>query len=100
MRGGTGKKTNPPNQDGQIQQGGGQKSRSCARETDKSGRTWTERLTGAAQDVLSVGVEIMDWLGGWGKRTIGQNSDGQAHGIGTGGGVGWRRNNELIGRMG
>ena len=55
---------------------------------------------GAAQDVVSVGVERTDLLVGQGKRTIGQNSDGQSHGTGAGFGVGRSRKNRSIGRMG
>ena len=54
-QGGPVNKTTPPHQYGQIKRGGGQQSRSCARETDKSGRTWTDRLKGAAQDTVLFG---------------------------------------------
>ena len=90
----------PPHQDGQINRGGGQQSQSCARETERLGRTQTDRLTGAAQDAVSVGVERTDLLGGWGNITFGKNLDGQAHGTGAGYGVCWHRNNRSIGRMG
>ena len=59
-------KLTPPHQDGQRQWGDGQRSQSFARETDNWGRTHTDRLTGATQDELSVGVERTDLLGGWG----------------------------------
>ena len=47
----------PPQQDGQIQWGSGQRSQSCARETEKLGITRSGRLMGAVHDVVLVGVE-------------------------------------------
>ena len=50
-------KNTPPHQDGKRQRGGGQRSQSCTREKDRSGINRTDRLTGAAQDEVSVGIE-------------------------------------------
>ena len=62
-RGGPGNKTNPPlpsqHQYGQIQWGGGQRSWSCARETEKLGRTHRDITMGAAQDVVAEEVVLL-----------------------------------------
>ena len=63
-------KPTPPNQDGQRQRGGSQRSRSYTRETVKYSRTWTDRLTRAAQDAVLVGG---------GKRSIREACHRGAH---------------------
>ena len=50
----------PPHQEGQRHFGVSRWSRSCTREIEKSGRTWTDRLTEAAQDaVLEEAVTLL-----------------------------------------